>query len=86
MPKKYVLIEITNQKQTKNLARANGGPRSRVSARETLRLAPHRRELKFSDARVWGWVGGNCLTVFLINFLAKSENSKHFSFFFKKKT
>ena len=27
--------------------------------------------------------GGNCLTVFLINFLAKSENSKHF---FKKKT
>ena len=28
--------------------------------------------------------GGNCLTVFLINFLAKSENSKHFSFFSKK--
>ena len=29
--------------------------------------------------------GGNCLTVFLINFLAKSENSKHFSFFSNKK-
>ena len=29
-----------------------------------------------------GGVGGNCLTVFLINFLAKSENSKHFSFCF----
>ena len=28
---------------------------------------------------------GNCLTVFLINFLAKSENSKHFSFFSQKK-
>ena len=28
--------------------------------------------------------GGKCLTVFLINFLAKSENSKHFSFFSKK--
>jgi hypothetical protein len=28
------------------------GPRSRVCARETLRSAPHRRELKFSGARV----------------------------------
>ena len=30
----------------------DGGPRSRVCARETLRSAPHRRERKFSGARV----------------------------------
>ena len=33
-------------------AHANGGPRSRVCARETLCSAPHRREWKFSAARV----------------------------------
>jgi hypothetical protein len=33
-------------------AHADGGPRSRVCARETLRSAPHRRERKFSGARV----------------------------------
>ena len=33
-------------------ANADGGPRSRVCARETLRLAPHRRERKFSGAHV----------------------------------
>ena len=35
----------------------------------------------FQRTCLGGW---NCLTVFLINFLAKSENSKHFSFFSKK--
>jgi hypothetical protein len=33
-------------------ASADGGPRSRVCARETLRSAPHRRERKFSGAHV----------------------------------
>jgi hypothetical protein len=33
-------------------AHADGGPRSQVFARETLRSAPHRRERKFSAARV----------------------------------
>ena len=33
-------------------AHADGGPRSRVCARETLRSASHRREQKFSGARV----------------------------------
>ena len=33
-------------------AHVDGGPRSRVCARETLRSAPHRRERKFSGARV----------------------------------
>ena len=32
-------------------AHANGGPRSRVCARETLRSAPHRHERKFSGTR-----------------------------------
>ena len=35
-----------------NSAHADGGPRSRVCARENLRSAPHRRERKFSGARV----------------------------------
>ena len=33
-------------------AHTDGGPRSRVCARETLRSAPHRRERKFSGTRV----------------------------------
>ena len=33
-------------------AHADGGPRSRVCASETLRSAPHRRERKFSRTRV----------------------------------
>ena len=40
---------LTNDKITKkNSAHADGGPRSRVCARETLRSAPHRHERKFS--------------------------------------
>ena len=35
-----------------NSAHADGGPRSWVCARETLRSAPHRRERKFFGARV----------------------------------
>jgi hypothetical protein len=42
----YLLIKI------KISAHADGGPRSRVCARETLCSAPHRREWKFSAARV----------------------------------
>ena len=33
-------------------AHADGGPRSRVCARETLRSAPYQHERKFSSARV----------------------------------
>ena len=40
------------EKSEKISALADGGPRSRVCARETLRSAPHRRERKFSAARV----------------------------------
>ena len=36
----------------KNTAHADGGPRSRVRARGTLRSAPHQRERKFSATRV----------------------------------
>ena len=36
---------------------ADEGPRSRVWARETLRSATHRRELKFSGERVWSGGG-----------------------------
>ena len=35
-----------------NSAHADGGPRSRVCARETLRSDPHRHERKFSGTRV----------------------------------
>ena len=38
----------------KNSASADGGPRSRVCARETLRSAPHRHYRKFFGAHVWG--------------------------------
>ena len=41
-----------------NSAYADGGPRSRVCARETLRSAPHRRERKFFGARVCSVAGG----------------------------
>ena len=60
-------------------ASTDGGPRSWFCARETLRSAPHRCERKFSGACVWSG-GLKFSTVFLINFLAKSGNSKHFLF------
>ena len=41
-----------NEKLRRISASADGGPRSRVRARGTLRSAPHRRERKFSGARV----------------------------------
>ena len=42
------------EKREKNeiSAYTDGGPRSRVSARETLHSVPHRRELKFFDTHV----------------------------------
>ena len=43
-PKVWQLVKISDH--------ADGGPRSRVCARKTLRSAPHRRERKFSGARV----------------------------------
>ena len=57
---------------------APGSAHARPSARPPIHTSGN-----FS-AHMWGGVAGNCLTVFLINFLAKSENSKHFSFFSKK--
>jgi hypothetical protein len=43
-------------RRKRNSAHADGGPRSRVCARETLRSAPHRRERKFSGTHVCiGW-------------------------------
>ena len=45
-------------KRKKNSAHADGGPRSRVCARRTLRSAPHRRERKFFGARVCSVAGG----------------------------
>ena len=44
--------EKKEEVERKISAHADGGPRSRVCARETLRSAPHRRERKFSGARV----------------------------------
>ena len=43
---------LEEEKNKKNSASADGGPRSRVCARETLSSAHHRREWKFSRARV----------------------------------
>ena len=43
----------TTTRNVKISAHADGGPRSRVCARETLRSAPHRRERKFSGACVY---------------------------------
>ena len=40
------------QSTSKYSASTNGGPRSRVHARGTLRSAPHRHERKFSGTRV----------------------------------
>ena len=57
----------------KKSAGADGGPRLRVCARLTLRSCPHQLE-----------GGGELRNVFLIKFLAKSGNSKHYSFFSKK--
>ena len=42
---------IGTKKHRKISAHADGGPRSRVCARETLRSAPHRHERKFSGTR-----------------------------------
>ena len=67
-------------------AGADGGPRSRVLAPGSAHARPSARPPidtsgNFSAQMSGG--GGNCLIVFLINFLAKSENAKHFSFFSK---
>ena len=71
----------TPDESSVNLRSRQWGPRSRVCARKTLRSAPHQREWKFSGAHVWsgGW-GLKFSKVFLINFLAKSGNSKLFFF------
>ena len=53
---------------------APGSAHARPSARPPIDTRGN-----FSAHMSWGY---NCLKVFLINFLAKSENSKHFSFFF----
>ena len=49
---------------------APGSAHARPSAQPPINTSGN------SSAHMSG--GGNCLTVFLINFLAKSENSKHF--------
>ena len=66
------------------LTPADGGPRSQVCARLTLRSAPHRQQQKMS-AHMSGRRGGqtNSKNV-LINCFAISGDSKHFSFFSKK--
>ena len=48
-----ILTNFLMKKRMRNkiTANADGGPRSRVRARETLRSAPHRRERKFSGVR-----------------------------------
>ena len=66
-----------------NSASADGGPRSRVSARQTLRFGPFRHKRKFFGPSVWGG-GANKLKKCPINFLAISGKSKHFSFFPEK--
>ena len=56
------------------------GVHFRVCARLTLCSAPHRHQ-KFVGAHVWE---GGGKKIILINFLAISGQSKHFSFFQKK--
>jgi hypothetical protein len=48
----FLLFDILLVKPLKISAHADGGPRSRVCARETLLSAPHQRERKFFRARV----------------------------------
>ena len=83
MVNKILTILDTNNEEDIISASADGGPRSQVCASKTLRSTPIDTSRNFS-AHMSGGVGRICLTVFLINFLAKSENSKHFSFFSKK--
>ena len=45
------VVTTTRRKMYLISAHADGGPRSRVRARETLRSAPHRHEQKFSGTR-----------------------------------
>ena len=47
-----VMCDKAAEKEKEISARADGGPRSRVCARETLRSAPHLNERKFSGAHV----------------------------------
>ena len=51
-------VEKEMKQETHISAHADGSPRSRVCARETLRSAPHRRERKFFGARVCRVAGG----------------------------
>ena len=48
-----IIYADSQERLSKISAHADGGPRSRVCARETLRSAPHRREQKFSGAQVY---------------------------------
>ena len=64
-----------------NSSSADGGPRSRVCARKTRERGSTSTLAEFFRTCLGGY---NCLKVFLIHFLAKSDNSKHFSCFSKK--
>ena len=80
---KWILysIDIIQRLRKENSAGADGGPRSCICACFTLRSAPIDTSGIFS-AQVSG-LGGRAtiLKNFLINFLAISGDSKHFSFF-----
>jgi hypothetical protein len=65
-------------------ARADGGPRSPSAHAWRSARPPIDTSGNFS-AHMSGGGGENCQRVFLINFLAKSENYKNFSFFSQKK-
>ena len=48
----FAIFSVKKIMERKISAHADGGPRSRVRARGTLRSAPHQREQKFSGACV----------------------------------
>ena len=63
---------------------ADGGPRSRVCARQTLCAAPHRH-----GAYIWEGAGGfgfKKIEKFSDKFSRHFSNSKHFAYFLREKT